>query len=255
MINDALLAAVIEDVVEIAKSAEIVLVHGGGPEIDALLAALGLESRFVNGLRYTGKRTMEAVQMALCGKVNKELVARIQHAGGMAAGISGIDGALLRAARKTDTDLGFVGEIAGVAPALVEALLAARIIPVISPVALNGDAAASPASLNINADTAAAHIAAALGADELILMTDVADILRDTADPASLIPRTSLAGIAELRREGVISQGMIPKTDCCQVALRAGVGVARIVDGRLPHVLRAVLAGKECGTLITGDAP
>lgn len=254
MITDALMTAVIEDIVETAASEPVILVHGGGPEIDALLGALGLESRFVNGLRYTDERTMEAVQMALSGKVNKDLVAKIIRSGGNAAGISGIDGALLVAERKTGVDLGFVGGILSVNTALLDSLLDAGIIPVISPVALNRDAAA-PAALNVNADTAAAHIAAALSARELILMTDVPGILRDPGDPQSRIPRASLSEIAALRREGIISKGMIPKTECCGLALRGGAGSARIVDGRVPHALRAARSGADCGTLITGDAP
>ncbi|MDR0553208.1 MAG: acetylglutamate kinase [Treponema sp.] len=258
MINGELKAAVIEDVILLsAVGIRTVLVHGGGPEIEAMLKALGKESRFVRGLRYTDEETMEVVQMVLCGKVNKDIAALIQTAGGKALGLCGIDGALLKARRLRYTgedgaaeDLGLVGDIESVDTAILEAVLAGGAIPVISSVAL-GIGEAAGRSLNVNADTAAARIAAAMGAEKLILMTDVEGILRDVRDNESLIRTISLAELTALIREGIINKGMIPKAECCTLALEGGVKDAHIIDGRRPHALLMELFTDEgIGTMI-----
>jgi acetylglutamate kinase len=240
MINQELKTAVIQDIVLMASvGIRTVLVHGGGPEIEALLKKIGKESRFVQGLRYTDEETMETVQMVLCGKVNKDIVALIQEAGGQALGLCGIDGAMLKARRLKAAggeDLGLVGEIQEVDTSLLRFTLDSGAIPVVSSVAYGiGDEGG--ASLNVNADTAAAKVAAAIKAEKLILMTDVRGILRDLKDPSSLIKSASLAELEALKREGVVSKGMIPKADCCAIALKGGVKQAHIIDGRLFHAL------------------
>jgi acetylglutamate kinase len=253
MINGELKAAVIQDVILLScVGIRVVLVHGGGPEIEGMLRALGKESRFVRGLRYTGEETMEVVQMVLCGKVNKDITALIQQAGGRAVGLSGIDGGLFRARRfrPDGEDLGLVGEIETVDAALLNTLLDQSVIPVVSPVAL-GTGEDSGRSLNINADTAAARIACALKAEKLILITDVQGILRDVRDPGSLIKAVRRAEVEGLKKNGVVTQGMIPKVDCCTLALDGGVKRTHIIDGRLPHALLIELFTDEgIGTMI-----
>ncbi|MDR1929002.1 MAG: acetylglutamate kinase [Treponema sp.] len=256
MINGELKAAVIEDLILMScVGIRTVLVHGGGPEIEAMLNALGKESRFVQGLRYTDEETMEVVQMVLCGKVNKDITALIGRAGGKALGLCGIDGAMLRARqyRPQGEDLGLVGEISAVDTGTLEGLLASGIIPVVSSVALGADEDRGRV-LNVNADTAAAKIAAALGAEKLILMTDVRGILKDLHDPGSLIKVLPRSGLEALKNEGVVSKGMIPKTDCCALALDGGVKKAHIIDGRLPHALLIELFTDEgIGTMIVKE--
>jgi acetylglutamate kinase len=249
MINKELKAAVIQDLVFMAcVGIRAVLVHGGGPEIEAMLKKAGKESRFVNGLRYTDEETMEIVQMVLCGKVNKDITSLIQRAGITAMGLCGIDGALLQA-RRLGADLGLVGEIEKVDAALLNALLDRGIIPVISSVALGRED--GEVSLNINADTASAKIALALGAEKLILMTDVRGILRNVNDPDSFISSLSRQELDGLKKSGLVSKGMIPKLDCCKEALDGGVKKAHIIDGRLPHALMIELFTEEgIGTMI-----
>ena len=252
MINAELKAAVIQDVILMAcVGIRAVLVHGGGPEIEAMLKKTGKESRFVNGLRYTDEETMEIVQMVLCGKVNKEITGLIERAGGRAAGLCGIDGAMLKARRfRGEEDLGLVGEIEEVDVSILNITLDAGAIPVVSSVAygIGGD---EGQALNINADIAAAKIAAALRAEKLILMTDVRGILRDLRDPDSLIKTASRPELDELKKQGVLSKGMIPKADCCALALDGGVNKAHIIDGRLPHALLIELFTDEgIGTMI-----
>ena len=257
MINDGLKKAVIEDIV--------VLVHGGGPEIDGMLRMAGIAKRVVNGLRYTDLQTMRIVQMVLCGKINKDLCSLIIKNGGNAIGLCGIDGALFRARRITHgadgapLDLGLVGEIISVNAGLLHALTAAPaapdgsgyIIPVVSPVAFAEDEG-EPAGLNVNADTAAAKIAAALAARSLILMTDVPGIMRDVNDAASLISTITSAGLLTMQKSGLLSGGMIPKADCCRSALSEGVRQIRIIDGRLPHALHQAVAEQQpIGTTVT----
>ncbi|MDR0550490.1 MAG: acetylglutamate kinase [Spirochaetaceae bacterium] len=270
MINAALKQAVVEDLVQLAAGGRrIALVHGGGPEIDLMLRTAGIAKKVVNGLRYTDAQTMEIVQMVLCGKLNKELCALIIRQGGSAIGLSGIDGALLRARRVTrdahgqPVDLGLVGEITSVNTALLNALLrlqpdaqasadtgSAPYIPVISPAAF-AEGEKDSISLNVNADTAAAKIAGALHASSLILMTDVPGIMRDVNNEQSIIHNTDLSELAALEHSGILSGGMIPKVDCCRLAITAGVGEVRIVDGRQPHALRKVIAeNAKLGTAV-----
>jgi acetylglutamate kinase len=252
MINDSLKAAVIQDVILMTcVGIRVVLVHGGGPEIGVMLSALGKESRFVRGLRYTDAETMEVVQMVLCGKVNKDICALIQRAGGKALGLCGVDGALLQARRITEEDLGLVGEIEAVETSVLKVILDSGTIPVISSVAL-GIGEDGGQVLNVNADTAAAKIAAALKAEKLILMTDVQGILRNVEDPDSLIKALARTELEDLTREGVINKGMIPKAECCSLALEGGVKKAHIIDGRLLHALLIELFTDEgIGTMIT----
>jgi len=238
MINNDLKSAVIEDIILMScVGVRTVLVHGGGPEIEAMLKKTGKESRFVNGLRYTDEETMDIVQMVLCGKVNKEITALIQKNGGRAMGLCGLDSAMLKAKRmKGKEDLGLVGEIEQVDTAMMNSLLNSEIIPVIASVAYGiGDDEGK--ALNINADIAAAKIAAALGAEKLVLMTDVRGILRDVQDENSLIKTVEKQQIESLKNEGILTKGMLPKTDCCVMALDGGVKKAHIIDGRLPHAI------------------
>jgi len=253
MINENLKSAVIQDLILMAcVGIRTILVHGGGPEIDAMLRKVGKESRFINGLRYTDGETMEIVQMVLCGKVNKDICSLIQQAGGRAMGLCGIDGALLQARRLRagDDDLGLVGEIETVDIRLLNSVLDSGVIPVVSSVAY-GIGEDTGCSLNINADTAAAKIAGALGAEKLLLMTDVRGILRNVQDPESLIKEVRRADLEALKKDGIVSKGMIPKVDCCMLALDGGVKKAHIIDGRLPHALLIELFTDEgIGTMI-----
>jgi acetylglutamate kinase len=250
MINEGLKAAVIQDVVLMAcVGIKTVLVHGGGPEIDAMLKKTGKESRFVDGLRHTDGETMEIVQMVLCGKVNKDITGLIQQTGGKALGLCGIDGAMLKARIISGADLGLVGEIEIVDAAILHGALDMGAIPVVSSVACNIE---NGQPLNVNADTAAAKIAAALKAEKLILITDVRGLLRDVDDPLSLIKAADSKEIGRLKEIGAISKGMIPKVDCCALALEGGVKSAHIIDGRLPHALLIeVLTNEGIGTMIT----
>ncbi|MDR2768704.1 MAG: acetylglutamate kinase [Treponema sp.] len=254
MINAELKAAVIEDLILMScVGIRTVLVHGGGPEIENMLNALGKESRFVNGLRYTDEETMEVVQMVLCGKVNKDIIALVEQAGGRALGLCGIDGAMLgaRQYKPQGEDIGLVGEIVSINTASLENLLDAGAMPVISSVAIGVGADAGKV-FNVNADTAAAQIAAALHAEKLILMTDVRGVLKDVRDEDSLVKAATLDELEKLKAEGVISRGMIPKTDCCSLAIKAGVKKAHIIDGRLRHALLIELFTDEgIGTMIT----
>ena len=256
MINEDLKSAVIQDVVLMAcVGIRTVLVHGGGPEIEYMLRKIGKESRFVNGLRYTDEETMEIVQMVLAGKVNKDIVSLIQQAGGHALGLCGLDGGLLQARRlvSSEGDLGFVGDISAVKTAVLEDVLARDYIPVVSTVAQGIDDAAGHA-LNINADTAAARIAAELGAEKLILMTDVRGILKDVNNPDSLLQEIHRSELDSLVKEGIVSKGMIPKVDCCRLALDGGVWKAHIIDGRIPHALLLELFTDEgIGTQVVRD--
>ena len=253
MLNEEIKKAVIEDVILMAcVGIRTVLVHGGGPEIEAMLKKTGKESRFINGLRYTDEETMDIVQMVLCGKVNKEITALIEKTGGSAIGLCGIDGGLLKARRmKAESDLGLVGEIEYVDVPVLNSILQSGFIPVVSSVAY-GLGEDEGRALNINADIAAANIAAALGAEKLVLMTDVRGILRDIRDEASLIKSATLDELDALKKEGILSKGMIPKADCCSMALKGSVKKAHIIDGRLPHALLIEFFTDEgIGTMIT----
>ena len=231
MINEELKQQVMEDIVLLwLVGVKVVLVHGGGPEINRLMERLGKEPVFVDGLRVTDQETMDIVQMVLSGKVNKTLVNLLEMQGGRAMGISGIDGGLIKAQAK-DPRLGFVGRITGVDIRPVMDMLEKGYIPVISTLGCDEQGNA----YNINGDTAAAFIAGALGAERLIMMTDIAGILRDQHDPSTLIPKLTVEQAKGLYASGVISGGMIPKVDCCIEALNRGVESVIIMDGRVPH--------------------
>jgi len=253
MLNDDLKKAVIEDVILMScVGIRTVLVHGGGPEIETMLKKTGKESKFINGLRYTDEETMDIVKMVLCGKVNKEITALIQKNGGKAVGLCGIDSGMLKAKRFSGAeDLGLVGEIEDVDVTLLNAILNTGAIPVISSVAY-GKGADEGNALNINADIAAAKISAALGAEKLVLMTDVRGILRDVNDENTLIRSLQRSQLDNLKKEGIITKGMIPKIDCCAMALYGGVNKAHIIDGRLPHaILIELFTDEGIGTEIT----
>ena len=250
MIDEQLKDAVMRDIVLLnLVGIRVVLVHGGGPEINAMLKKIGKESRFVGGLRYTDAETAEIVQMVLCGKVNKDLVSLIAQNHGAGLGLCGIDGSLIRAEKmKGPEDLGYVGEITQVNTAPIRDALEHGYIPVVATV--GADEAGNV--YNINADTAAARIAAELGAENLILMTDIRGLLHDKEDENTLIPHVQVSEVPALKREGVISGGMIPKTDCCVEAVRRGVGKAVIIDGRVLHaILIEILSDEGIGTMFT----
>lgn len=210
-----------------------ILVHGGGPEINSWLGKLGIEPQFKNGLRVTDAPTMDVVEMVLVGRVNKEIVALINRAGGSAIGLCGKDANLIRARPQGEEGIGFVGEVSSMDPRVLGPLLEGGYIPVISSVAADDDGQA----YNINADTAAGELAAAVGAEKLILLTDTAGILHDYKDPATLIPQLDIQQARELINEGVVAGGMIPKVSCCVRSLAQGVRAAHIIDGRIPHAL------------------
>ena len=249
MVNEQLKQQVMEDIVLLwLIGVKIVLVHGGGPEISDLMGKLGKKAEFVDGLRVTDRETMDIVQMVLAGKVNKTLVNLLEMKGGKAIGLSGMDGRLLESEMK-DERLGYVGEIRKVHIKPVTDLLEKEYIPVISTVGCDkyGNA------YNINGDTAAAFIAGALGAERLIMMTDIAGILRDKNDPSTLIPEIALSEIPSLYENGIVSGGMIPKVECCAEAISRGVRNVIIMDGRVPHsILMELLTDEGAGTMVTG---
>ncbi|MDD3428378.1 MAG: acetylglutamate kinase [Oscillospiraceae bacterium] len=250
MIDDDLKQAVMSDLVLLQLvGIHVVLVHGGGPEISAMLKKIGKESKFINGLRYTDKETADIVQMVLGGKVNKDLVALVERHHGKALGLCGIDGGLLKAKKlESEVDLGYVGDITQVNAKPVLDALAGGYIPVIATVA--SDAAGNV--YNINADTAAARIAAELHAENLILMTDIRGLLADKDREETLIPHVCVSDVPALKREGTISGGMIPKIDCCVETVRRGVKKAVIIDGRVPHsILIEILTDEGIGTMFT----
>lgn len=252
MINEDLKKAVIDDIVLLSLvGIHVVVVHGGGPEISDMLKRVGKEGKFVNGLRYTDDETMEIVQMVLCGKVNKELVSILNRAGGSAIGLCGIDGGLFRASQLDGGTYGLVGEIEEVETKPVTDALKNGYIPVVSTVA---QGLHDTQSYNINADTAAAKLASALGAKKLILLTDVCGILEDPKDESTLIPDVNVSEVPKLIRDGIISGGMIPKLACCVEAVRMGVSQANILDGRVPHsILMEMLSDRGIGTVVHGE--
>ncbi len=252
MLNDELKAAVMKDLVLLNTiGVHVVLVHGGGPEINRMLDRVGKESRFVNGLRYTDGETMEIVQMVLTGKLNKDIVGILLQEGGRAVGLSGVDSGLLRARKieKDGADLGYVGEVTSVHPEVVSSLLEQGFIPVISTVALGetGD----NNRYNINADTAAAKIAVALKAEKFVQLTNVPGVLQNMNDPSSLITRIPMPTVPKLIDDGIIAGGMIPKVECCMTALKGGVPRTHIIDGRVPHsLLIEMFSDRGVGTMI-----
>lgn len=247
MVSDELRQAVISDIILLSLvGIRVVVVHGGGPEISAMLKKIGKESRFVDGLRYTDGETMAVVQQILCGQVNKNLVSTLNRLGGRAIGLCGLDGGLFQA-RQLDERYGLVGEIVKVEAAPVVDALNCGYIPVVATVAQGEES-----SYNINADTAAAKLATALGAEKLILLTDVRGLLRDPKDESTLIPELQLSSVPALEREGVISGGMIPKIECCVESVRSGVKSAVILDGRVAHsILIELLSDAGIGTMLT----
>ena len=247
MINEDLKQQVMEDIVLLwLIGVRVVLVHGGGPEISDTMKKLGKQSVFVDGLRVTDKETVDIVQMVLAGKINKTLVNLLQIKGGHAVGLSGIDGGIIEATMK-DERLGYVGEITKVRTQPITDLLEKNYIPVISTVASDRQGN----TYNINGDTAAAYIAGALNAERLIMMTDIAGLLRDKDDPSTLIPKVTISEAEALRAEGVISGGMIPKVECCIEALEHGVDNVVIMDGRIPHsILMELLTDEGAGTMV-----
>ncbi len=252
MINETLKQQVMEDIVLLwLIGVRIVLVHGGGPEINDLMDRLGKKPEFVNGLRVTDKETMDIVQMVLAGKINKTLVNLLEMKGGKAVGLSGMDGRLLQCAVK-DERLGFVGEIQKVHINPVTDLLDNGYIPVVSTVGCDK----SGNAYNINGDTAAAYIAGALNAENLIMMTDIAGVLQDKDDPSTLIQEISQDDLPALYESGVISGGMIPKVECCATALKRGVKNVVIMDGRVPHsILMELLTDEGAGTRFSRSEP
>lgn len=210
-----------------------VVVHGGGPEINTWLEKLNIEPQFKDGLRVTDAATMDVVEMVLVGRVNKELVALINAAGGQAVGLCGKDGNLIQARPQGKEGIGFVGEVASVNPSVIESLVKSGYVPVVSSVAADEHGQA----YNVNADTVAGEIAAALGAEKLILLTDTAGILKDYHDPSTLIYSLNIQEARQLIDDGIVAGGMIPKVNCCVRSLAQGVGAAHILDGRIPHAL------------------
>ena len=252
MINQELFDAVMDDVQLLQLvGIRVVLVHGGGPEINDMLTRLGKEARFINGLRYTDQETMDVVQSVLCGKVNKNLVATIQRRGGRAVGLCGLDGALFQAIkldRGDGCDYGLVGEIVAVDPDVVKRAIGNDRIPVVATVAQGVD---DDTAYNVNADTAAAMLASALGAEKLILLTDTKGVFMDQNDESSLIKVIHPEEIPGLIESGVISGGMIPKIECCAAAISGGVHGVNILDGRIPHsILLELLTNEGAGTMI-----
>lgn len=246
MISEELRRAVMGDIVLLSLiGVKVVLVHGGGPEINETLIKLGKEPRFKDGLRVTDEETAQVVQMVLAGKINKSLVALIGNMGGKAIGLSGMDASMIEA-KKISDELGYTGEIVSVDPQPILDLLSNGYIPVISTLGYDSEGNC----YNINADTAASRIAGVLRAESLISMTDIAGVLRNKDDPASLIRVIHVSEAPQLTREGVISGGMIPKVECCCEAIRRGVKKVFIIDGRIPHaILIETLTDEGIGTM------
>lgn len=250
MINEKLKDSVIRDVVLLSLvGVKVVLIHGGGPEISEMLEKIGKEVKFVNGLRVTDKETIDIVQMVLAGKVNKSLVNLIQNCGGKAIGLSGIDGHMIEAKMKNE-QLGYVGDITDINIDPILDVIEKGYIPVISTIGCDKDGN----TYNINADTAAARIAGKLHAESLISLTDIAGVMRDKDDPATLIPKMSVKESEKLIADGVIVGGMIPKVECCTNAIKWGVHKVFIIDGRVPHsILIETLTDEGIGTMFEGD--
>ena len=245
MVDEDLKAKVMEDVVMLSSlGMKVVLVHGGGPEISAMLKKVGKESKFVNGLRVTDFETADIVTQVLAGKVNKNLVKQLNLAGGNAIGLSGLDSGLIEAA-PLNPELGFVGNITNINPDVILDLLNMGYIPVVSTIGYDNEGNV----YNINADTAAARIAGALGATKFIAMTDIAGVLKDKNDPNSLMKTINVSELKGLANAGIIDGGMIPKVECCVEAIRRGVKYVVIIDGRIPHsILIEMLTDDGAGT-------
>lgn len=252
MTTDNLFRAVISDVVLLSLvGINVVVVHGGGPEINEMLDKIGKESKFIDGLRYTDEETIDIVQMVLAGRVGKQVAQIISELGGKALSLSGLDGRLIEA-KQLDEKLGLVGEITNINPEPVAMALQNQYIPVVSTIACGDNPEENPGVVyNINADSAAAQLAVALEAEKLVLLTDVAGLLSDPTDESTLISEVHLHEVPQLIKSGIISGGMIPKVDCCVDAVRRGVPRAHILDGRFPHsILIELLSDQGIGTLI-----
>ncbi len=248
MINEELKMNVITDVVLLSEiGVKVILVHGGGPEINGTLKKIGKESKFINGLRYTDEETIDVVQMVLAGKTNKDLVKLIMQKGGNATGISGIDNMLIEAEKyESEDDLGYVGAVKEIHPNIIMDMLDKGYIPVIASVGMDKDGH----TYNINADTAAAEIASAVGAENMILVSDIPGLLEDKDDENTLLPLVHVYEVNSLMNKGIISGGMIPKVDCCVRAIRQNVKKAVIIDGRIPHsILIEMLSKDGIGTM------
>jgi len=237
-----------EDVVLLhSVGMKVVVVHGGGPQIGDLLARLGLESRFVDGLRVTDADTLDVARMVLVGKVNREIVSAVNVHGSLAVGVSGEDGAFIRASAHS-VEHGFVGDIDAVDPTLLNRLLNSDLIPVVATIATD----ATGQAYNVNADTAAGAIAAALRAEKLVYLTDVEGIRKDPADPGSKLTTVSVDELDAMVADGTVREGMIPKVVSCTTAVREGVGHAHVLDGRVPHVLLLeFFTDSGIGTMVT----
>ncbi len=247
MTNSELKDAVMSDIVLLSLvGIKVVLVHGGGPEINDMLKKVGIESKFIGGLRYTDEATIDIVKMVLAGKVNKELVSLLEQHKGKAIGLCGLDGGMIKAEKlKGEVDLGYVGEITDINTKPILDAINNGYVPVIATVATGEDGK----TYNINADTAAARIAACLKAENLILMTDIVGLLENKDDDSTLIPSVNVSEVPYLKNKGIISGGMIPKIDCCVEAVRRGVSKTSIIDGRLPHsILIELLTNEGIGT-------
>ncbi len=249
MINEEIKSAVMTDIVLMQSvGINVVLVHGGGPEINTMLSRVGKESKFIGVLRYTDEETMEIAQMVLAGKVNKDLVQHLENHSGKAIGLCGLDGSMIQARKlESGADLGYVGEIVRVNTKIITDATNNGYVPIIATIAggVNGEV------YNINADIAAARIAAELGARKLILMTDIRGLLKDKDDESTLIPVVNVSEVPRLQRSGIISGGMIPKIDCCVEAVRRGVHRAHILDGRIPHsILIELFSDEGIGTML-----
>lgn len=248
MINEELKMNVITDVVLLSEiGVKVILVHGGGPEINKTLKKIGKESKFINGLRYTDEETIDVVQMVLAGKTNKDLVKLIMQKGGNATGISGIDNMLIEAEKlESEDDLGYVGAIKEIHPHIIMDMLDKGYIPVVASVGMD----VQGNTYNINADTAAAEIASAVGAENMILVSDIPGLLEDKDDENTLLPLVHVYEVNSLMKKGIISGGMIPKVECCVRAIRQDVKKAVIIDGRIPHsILIEMLSKDGIGTM------
>lgn len=248
MINEQLKMNVITDVVLLSEiGVKVILVHGGGPEISGTLKKMGKESKFINGLRYTDDETIDVVQMVLAGKTNKDLVKLIMQQGGNAAGISGIDNMLIEAEKYDNgDDLGYVGSVKAIHPNIILDMLDKGYIPVVASVGMDQEGN----TYNVNADTAAAEIASAVGAENMILVSDIPGLLENKDDESSLIPLVHVYEVNGLMKKGIISGGMIPKIECCVNAIRQDVKKAVIIDGRIPHsILIEMLSKDGIGTM------
>lgn len=248
MVNEELKMNVITDVVLLSEiGIKVILVHGGGPEINQTLKKIGKETKFINGLRYTDEETIDIVQMVLAGKTNKDLVKLIMQKGGNATGISGIDNMLIEAEKyESEDDLGYVGAVKSIHPHIIMDMLDKGYIPVVASVGMDKDGH----TFNVNADTAAAEIASAVGAENMILVSDIPGLLEDKDDENTLLPLVHVYEVNSLMKKGIISGGMIPKVDCCVRAIRQNVKKAVIIDGRIPHsILIEMLSKDGIGTM------